>query len=349
MMPPYQKQRGLTLVELMIAIVIGLFLTAGLIQLFTSSKQTYRVQENLSRLQENARFAMQILAKDIRMADYAGCNNSSLGEATDNINSAHADYDIALHNFTAAIGGVNGAAGASIALDAPDTITVVNAIDSGVVVQPVAGVYGPLPSSDIAITAGHGFEQGDIVLIADCQQADILQINNADVATTNLIQHVTGGFSHTVDGSAVAEPGNFNPTACAAGGTAHCLSKVYTGDASVYLLNSNTYDIQVNPNGVNALYRNGQELVEGIENMQILYGEDTNNDNTPNYYVPAGSAGLDWENVVSVRVSLLVATLEDNVATQAMDYTIFGDTVTSTDNRIRRVFTSTIALRNRLP
>jgi type IV pilus assembly protein PilW len=131
---------------------------------------------------------------------------------------------------------------------------------------------------------------------------------------------------------------------------------VYTGEASLYTLTLNTYDIQASANGsgLPALYRNNQELVEGIENIQVLYGEDNNNDNTADSYVPAGTAGLTMDNVVSIRISLVAFTIDDNVATQAIPYTLFGDTVTPAapplgDRRIRRVFTSTIALRNRLP
>jgi len=48
---------------------------AGVIQIFLSAKQAYRLQENLSRLQENGRFAMDFITKDVRMAGYAGCSS----------------------------------------------------------------------------------------------------------------------------------------------------------------------------------------------------------------------------------------------------------------------------------
>jgi type IV pilus assembly protein PilW len=68
-----KTQRGMSVIELMIALAIGLFLTAGLISLFVNSKQSYRLNENMARLQENARFAMTFIARDIRMTDYRGC------------------------------------------------------------------------------------------------------------------------------------------------------------------------------------------------------------------------------------------------------------------------------------
>jgi type IV pilus assembly protein PilW len=100
------------------------------------------------------------------------------------------------------------------------------------------------------------------------------------------------------------------------------------------------------------LYRNTNNttnpLIEGIQDMQILYGADTDADGAANYYVPAGTAGLIMEQVVSIRISLLVFTLDDHLTTQPMVYTYNGVTTTPIDHRIRRVFNATIAVRNRL-
>ena len=67
------KQRGLTLIEIMIALVIGLIITAGIIQVFSSTRQSNRVHEAISRMQETGRMALEVLARDIRMADFWGC------------------------------------------------------------------------------------------------------------------------------------------------------------------------------------------------------------------------------------------------------------------------------------
>jgi type IV pilus assembly protein PilW len=64
------KQRGLSLVELMISMTIGLFLIAAIASLFVGSKQAYRTGDNLSRLQENGRFAIDLLGRNIRVAGY---------------------------------------------------------------------------------------------------------------------------------------------------------------------------------------------------------------------------------------------------------------------------------------
>jgi type IV pilus assembly protein PilW len=337
------RQQGLSLIELMIAIALGVFISGGVIELFVNSKQTYRVQENLSRLQENARSAMNFIARDLRMADYSGCSRDSINNATNNLDATDSDYDANIHGFSASIDGINGTAGASIALDSPDSITIKSAFDSGITVQ---APYGPLTSSNVLISTNSGLKQGDVILIADCSQADIIEIGNADPEGDSFIVHETSDI--TLD-SKNKFPGNYNPAACATAAPAHCLSKIYQGDASIFKLSSNTYTIQNGAGNTSALFKNGDELLEGIENMQILYGEDTDGDNSPNYFVPAGTAGLNMDNVISVRISLLATTLEDNISTQPVPYTIFADTVTPADNRIRRVFTLTIALRNRLP
>jgi len=333
-----KKQKGLTLLELMIAVVLGIFITGGMIQLFINSKQNYRVQENLSRLQENGRFAMDFIARDIRMTGYWGCLKNGLGNATNSLNPGGANYDVNYHGFAEDILGLDDGAN-------PDTLTLRGAFNNGIsVITP----YATSPSQELKIPTDNGLVQGDIVLISDCEQANIFQISNADPSAD-------GKITHTINNA--DDPGNINiadPTCDDTTAANHCFSKIYLGDASVYKISTIVYSIQTGASGELALFRKidggaDQELIEGIEDMQILYGEDTDNDSTPNYYLPAGSLGLNLEQVVSIRVSLLATTLEDNLATQAVPYTIFGTQTTPDDRKIRRVITSTIAIRNRLP
>ncbi len=331
------RQAGLTMIEIMIAMVLGAFLLGGVLQIFSSSKQTYRVQESMSRLQENGRFAMDFITKDIRNADFWGCLKNGLNNITNNLDPGGTGYDAYAHGFAQGIDGSN-----NTGLNASDTIILRGAFDTGITVQPP---YGPQESSNILISTNNGLAQGDVVLVSDCTQADIFQISNANPDTGGVAVHNTGSAT---------QPGNFNATnpGCA-GANAHCLSKVYEGDASIYRVGTITYSIQNGASGQPALFRQidsnaATELVEGIENLQILYGEDTNADGTPDYYVSAGTAGLDMDQVVSIRITLLARTIADNLAGQSVSYTYNGATTTPGDRRLRRVFTSTIAVRNRL-
>jgi type IV pilus assembly protein PilW len=71
------KQYGMTLIELMVALAIGAFLMIGAITVFMQSRTTFRVTESLARLQENGRFALDVLEPDIRMAQYWGLTTTT--------------------------------------------------------------------------------------------------------------------------------------------------------------------------------------------------------------------------------------------------------------------------------
>lgn len=66
------RQRGVSLIELMVAMVIGLVLIGGAIQVYLLSRQNYDVNETAVRLQENARYALSIIEPDVRMANSWG-------------------------------------------------------------------------------------------------------------------------------------------------------------------------------------------------------------------------------------------------------------------------------------
>lgn len=66
------KQRGFSLIELMIALVLGLFIIGGVLSVFIGSSQTFNANEALSRVQENGRFAIELIAEDIRNSGYTG-------------------------------------------------------------------------------------------------------------------------------------------------------------------------------------------------------------------------------------------------------------------------------------
>jgi type IV pilus assembly protein PilW len=101
------------------------------------------------------------------------------------------------------------------------------------------------------------------------------------------------------------------------------------------------------------------EMIEGIENMQILYGvyvPPLQGVSEYFYYVPAdkvvqtgaSSGDIDWDNVVAVKISLLATSMDDNVTLESLPYTYNGATTTPTDKRMRRVYNSSMTLRNRI-
>lgn len=305
----FRRQHGLTMVELMVAITVGLILTAGIIQIFVNSKQTYRVEAALSRVQESGRLALEFMANDIRMAGFWGCQPDE-ANVRNNLNTSGGGYI----DFTA--GGISGTEGGS----SPDSITLRGANgSSGLTPQPNggSGKYSPLPSASLKVNTPNSLHTGDILLISDCVGGDIFQISSGSPATTGTVVHNTGAGS----------PGN-----------ATNLSKVYKGDSSLFYVQETVYTIATGADGQPALWRsvNGanQEIVDNVSDLQILYGEDMDSDKSVDRYVKASSVA-DFNNVYSVRIQLTIQTAEANTTVNA-------------GSRITRNFATTVAIRNRV-
>ncbi len=73
-----QRQAGLTLVEIMVALAIGSFLIIGAVQIYNQSRQAFVVNESIARVQETAQFAMDTIEADLRMASNWGRNSRGL-------------------------------------------------------------------------------------------------------------------------------------------------------------------------------------------------------------------------------------------------------------------------------
>ena len=74
--PHPRSQQGITLIELMIALVIGLLATGAMLKVYVDSSQLYRFNEGLARIQENGRFGLEFIRRDARMAGFWGCNSA---------------------------------------------------------------------------------------------------------------------------------------------------------------------------------------------------------------------------------------------------------------------------------
>jgi type IV pilus assembly protein PilW len=322
-----RKQSGISLVEILIAMLLGLVLTGGILQMFSSTRQTNRVHEATARMQENGRMALEVISRDVRMADFWGCASdiTNIVNNLDNSGTGFVDF---------AGGGLAGTEGGS---GAPDTLILRGGTSSGLNLEPP---YGPQASANIKVSAGNDLEQGDIIFISDCGNGDIFQVTNANPGGTGTIVHNTGSTS---------DPGNYNVSnpGCPGGGNAHCLSKVYGADASLFNVQETTYDIGVGSEGQPALFRNGAEYLDGVEDFQVLYGEDTDASSVANYFVPADQIA-DMNNVISIRFAVVARSQGDNLtggATQS--YAVLGTAKTAPDQRLRQVYMSTVNIRNR--
>ena len=323
-----KTQSGLSLVEVLIAMLIGLILMSGVVQVFLSARQSNRVHEATARMQETGRMALEVISRDVRMADFWGCA-ADITNVVNNLDSAGSGY---VDYQTGGLAGTDGGSGAS------DTLVLRGGVNSGLQVQPP---YGPQASANIKVNADNGLSQGDIVMVSDCQSADIFQITNANADGSGTVVHNTGN---------TVSPGNYNVTnpGCPGGGNAHCLSKVYGADAFLFGVSQISYFIGTGSEGEPALFRNGEEYLDGVEELQVLYGEDTTGSGTANYFVPANQV-VDMEQVVSLRFAVVARSYDDNLTGGInQSYSVLGENRTAADERLRQVYTSTVNLRNRL-
>lgn len=320
-------QRGLTMLEMVVALVVGLILMSGIIQLLINTNQAFRVQNSLQRVQENGQFAIQYLSQDIRNADFWGCL-SDTSWIVNHLNSGGAGYSITYYGFTKGLEGTaNQATGGSI-VAGTDTITVRSATPASGLNQ-VITPFAASTSAAVTTNASSNLSSGMVILVSDCQQGDIFQTTSSN-ASAGSLEHAIG----------VGAPGNATAT----------LSKIYNSDAFVYLPFTHVYSIQLGASGLPSLFlttaSGSQEVVEGVQTMLILYGEDTDGDGSANKYVQANQVG-DMDNVVSVRLNLVIESMEDNLLSRPQSYVLNFQTITPTDYRLRRVYTATINLRNR--
>ena len=371
--------QGLSLIELLIALVLGATLATGVTQFYVGTTTTERSQEARLRMQEGGRFAVNFLSQEIRMAGYLGCLGSIEGTSVNNIIDAppaHFQPEWGIQGWEA------GGTAPGVANNSANNVAVV-ATTSGQWTTGDANIVMPqfnaVPNSDIVrvwggtgpagivstITQGTpptinaessvGITANDFVLISDCEQADFAQAcfvaADAPPATTSLITFATG-----------CNPGNTGSPTITSTTTAINPAEVIRLQGTVFYVGKrgglaanppSLFRAQLDATGNLAA---AEELIEGVESMQILYGVNVDQDirSTADTYLTA-DAVTDWQDVISVRVSLLMQSIEDGTVPSPQAYVFDGVNYAGggaagdlpADNRVRRVFTTTISLRNR--
>ncbi len=365
--------RGFSMIELLIAMVMGLSLAAGVMQVYVGNSQTERDQQARARMQENGRYAIHFLARELRMAGYLGCLASLEQSDIHNMLGAPPPSfqpDVGLQGWEAVDTGPGDIAPGSNNVAVVVTTAGGWATSGGNVMDATSAV----PDSDIvrvwsasgtgatinSISAGGAMtvvnsgivdiEDGDLLLLSDCERADWVQACS--------VQEIGGGASINSLLSSGCVPGNVTsqPLGTGAGGELVKLqgTMFYVGKRG---------NVATNPPALfqrelsrMAVAGPPQELVEGIQSLQVLYGINADNDNKKSVdaYVTADEVG-DWSRVISVRISVLVQSIEDGLMPAPQAYVFngvsydgeAGNGARPDDHRLRRVFTSTITLRNR--
>lgn len=364
-----QQMQGVTLLETLIAAAMSIFLLAGMLQIMSGTRQTNRLEEALTDLQETGRFAIDALAETISYRGFQGCmipstlsvtdedtinwNNvlytqplalnfpstnlaqtslrafeiNASGNWTPNPNSSPSNTDIAALKNSA-----------RTPLAGTDVISIQYADPNG---TPLSANMSSASSDVIFANPALSFAQNDLVFIGDCALGDLFRVSNLPSATSpTALEH---RISHN---------------------TANSLRRAYTTDAQIRTFHVDTFFVadtgrnNIRSNNIYALYKydatgNTQEMIEGVENLQILYGEQSADGSIA--YRKASDAGLNMRKVVSVQLGLLVSSPVE--AADQIDTTIYnlpGQTIgpsTAIAHQggkfFRKVFNRTVQLRNR--
>jgi len=339
------KQRGLSLVELMISLTLGIVLMTGVVQMFLASRITYGTQQGISRVQESGRMAVEFLSQDIRMAGFMGCSSRNLNIQNGLRQPANAFF------FDPVGRGIEGYTAENLP-EQPTGITLVPQSDVLVIRRasadgfPIVGPTGATANLNLADDAnndcmpGRLLCSGDVALVSDCVNGRIFQVTN--------LQDIGGGGTSVVHAVSAGQPPGGNQDAQLGGQQFPAGSQVVAVNTFTYFVAPSSFNNQVN----SLWQRQGDsppvELVEGIADMRVTYGVDTDSDDVPDDYRRENTV-TDWEDVSAVRINLLLQSLEANILPEPQPFEFDGVAVDVSDRRIRQVFTTTIGIRNRLP
>ncbi|MDD4882544.1 MAG: PilW family protein [Gallionellaceae bacterium] len=357
-----RTQLGVTLVEVMVSMAIGLLLVAGMIGLYISQSQGSRQSLAFSRMQENARYAFELIGRDLRMVGDTGCyRNSIVNTYVNELTASGTEIPWYGAVDTQPLIGYEDAATTAPTTNGlrsnvlrGDALAVLRADDE---TPNIISTYTQSTGVFNLTAAPGNLANNDIIVATDCQTA--------------VVGLVTAVSSATVTTKAkTASPYNATST--------------YAANSRLYALSGHLYYIRNNGAGIPSLYRQdfdngstaGVELVEGVEDMQIMYGvdttgiADTDGNGSVDTYVtadqvtataPGSSDANKWSNrVLSVRVDLLIRSVENNVATNAQSFpaaywpfstptvVVSGGSAVAQDRRLRKQFTATFTLRGRV-
>lgn len=399
---------GFTIVELLVAMALGMLLTVAMGFVYLTSKTAFSRQQQLSSIQQSVRSAFDFLSNDARMVGHFGCYTGS-ALAAPTFNSDLGTTTIA-NNFVDGVEGYeakNTTAGkltmsSSNPADETDTSKWETNVASGIATIPLSTIAG----------TGNGLTPGsDVLVIRTVSGRPIRLAATANIGanqSTLSIETSSGGTSLCPNGSTAKVSGFCAPSgsytgsygliancsrarlfsvSSVAAGTAPSPSTLtlgasmgsdpqYTTDATeIFPVQTIVYYVRRSSSGTTtSLYRRifdgtqsaglEQELIEGVESMQVTYGVDTTAtpDGVVDTYVAAkGPTGLsadsvtDWSRVVAVRVGLLArstARIDPDMAAALPASAPVNDVdvtyPTAGTKYDRRVFTTTIAVRNKI-
>lgn len=326
------RQTGLSLVELMVAVTISLLVLTALSGIFIATTKSRNEMQKSTQQQESGRYASQLLTDNLKLAGYFAefdptplTTPSSLPDPCAN-NSADLLAAMALH-----VQGVD---------DGGATPTCLSDVKTGTDIVVVRRV-----SSCTVNDAGcNGFATGSYHFQASlCSPSDGSGTELAH-AITSEVDYATHYFRLSTN------PDDFKLRRTS------CIS-TDIADIRRYLIH--IYFIANNNNegdGIPTLKRaelgaskfDIVPLVDGVENMQIEYGVDGNDDGSPDLYTASPTDTTAWRNVMAVRIHLLTRSIDATQGYRDSKTYVLGDkTIPAAEDSFKRhVYSTTVQLIN---
>lgn len=314
--PMRRRMVGRSLVEVMIALAIGLVIVVALSAMFLANRQTYKVSDDKSRLDDEGRLALNMMAFHVRMAGYGNLLSTSESYVREN-NAA-------------------GTATSNVSLPALYTN---NSNENGVSVNAIRGCEGGFEkeTADVSVLACKAGTSSDAFLVRYVVDANTANLTADGVPTDCL-------------GAALA----LQPATPATSKKAASGAYYFAENRFFVKMNKDVPELYCQGNGGtllgNTLGNPAQPIAENVEQMKILYGVSSKNGQTVDTYLTATEVTTksNWESVISVRVCLVVRSASAGVASETSHYVdCNGTTQTTKDRRLRGVFSSTMTIRGR--
>lgn len=321
------SQRGFTMVELMVALLLGLVLIGGVINVFLTSGQTLRVNQNLSRVHENARFAIEMFSREIREAGMVPCGSTLSANVLRGSGGSvpwwASTYDGMVRGFD---DGQNSTAikgfGASTAdrVGGTDALLILRPSSDEADLRRLAS-HDPAENSftdaSVISTAVKSRYDSRPALVCDGKSAALLQIGAASVSLGEY-DYGTGTYNCSMNlGSADAACATTTPRPFYAG------AQLTRWDPAFWYIGHNArgtkslYRVGIKLNSSTGAVENDvQEMVPDVENMQIDYlTRNRDNDNVlATDWVAASAFTGGWTSttaeVVAARVKLTLRSTE---------------------------------------
>lgn len=343
------KQRGVTLVELLVALALTISLSAIVIEIVGKNNESYQASAQAAKLQNHTIFIKNTLTNKIHEADnYGTCPIS--GSFINVLNSTPFIYDVTKYvqgyeatsstTWSPAITGT----GLTLGTTAGDYVrgnTDILLIRKSDLTIPVL----QYPNMEIGVGQQYNNANKQIKVSLSLPSSTIATNDVVLIADQNdrcALFQVTGYNSGTglVDHSSAAGPNPGNRTLVMARGNVG-----FPESSTIFQLQQTIFFIGTDSQGNPALREkvdnsSSTVLARNVNDMHILYGEDTNDDGSVNRWLPANQVNM--QKVIGVRIFLLLRSTE-TMNTQNYPYTYMGMTTTPTDRHLYRPLTLTIA------